>query len=172
MPSAPLWFTQPGMIHRGVWRGSSHTQPNRPRDRLGRCACGSRRNRCMWKNTRKLGIALRLFGIWSSGDQPYAWYTFSQDPSGRERKRFERVLETHGHRLKKLVIDCPRQSETTRLVHTAGTFFPNVETGQYISSHLGAITARRRTVLFCWKDASSPPKNLSPSPVDADDPAG
>ena len=106
------------------------------------------------------GIALRLFGIWDSGNQPYAWYTFSQDPSGRERKRLSKVLETHGHRLKKLVIDCPRQMETTHLAQTVGAVFPNVETCQYISSHLGAITARRRTVLFCWRDVPPPPPDL------------
>ena len=39
------------------------------------------------------GVALRLFGIWRPGDHPFAWYTFSQDPSGRERKRFEKVLK-------------------------------------------------------------------------------
>ena len=81
------------------------------------------------------GIALRLFGIWDSGNQPYAWYTFSQDPSGRERKRLGKVLETHGHRLKKLVIDCPRQMETAPLAQMVGAVFPNVETCQYISSH-------------------------------------
>ena len=107
------------------------------------------------------GIALRLFGIWDSGNQPYAWYTFSQDPSGRERKRLGKVLETHGHRLKKLVIDCPRQMETAPLAQTVGAVFPNVETCQYISSHLGAITARRRTVLFCWRDVPPPPPDLS-----------
>ena len=106
------------------------------------------------------GIALRLFGIWDTGDHPYAWYTFSQDPSGRERKRLSKVLETHGHRLKKLVIDCPRQMETAPLFQIVGTTFPNVETCQYVSSHLGAITARRRTVFFCWKDVHPPPLDL------------
>ena len=106
------------------------------------------------------GIALRLFGIWDTGDHPYAWYTFSQDPSGRERKRLSKVLETHGHRLKKLVIDCPRQMETAPLSQIVGTTFPNVETCQYVSSHLGAIAARRRTVFFCWKDVHPPPLDL------------
>ena len=106
------------------------------------------------------GIALRLFGIWRPGDHPFAWYTFSQDPSGRERKRFERILEAQGHRLRKLVVDCPRQFDSTRLVQVAEKFFPNVETYQYISSHLGAITARRRTVCFCWKGTLPPPKDL------------
>ena len=106
------------------------------------------------------GIALRLFGIWSSEDQPYAWHTFSQDPSGRERKRLGRILEANGARLKKLVVDCPRQFDITQLDQTLRVFFPNVEICQYISSHLGAITARRRTVVFCWKDVSPPPTNL------------
>ena len=103
------------------------------------------------------GVALRLFGIWEPGDHPFAWYTFSQDPSGRERKRFEGILEAQGHRLRKLVVDCPRQFDSTSLMQVAEKFFPNVETCQYISSHLGAVTARRRTVCFCWKGTLSPP---------------
>ena len=106
------------------------------------------------------GIALRLFGIWSSEDQPYAWYTFSQDPSGRERKRFVGVLGANGARLKKLVVDCPRQFDITQLDNMLREVFPNVEICQYISSHLGAITARRRTLVLCWKDVSPPPANV------------
>ena len=106
------------------------------------------------------GIALRLFGIWSSEDQPYAWYTFSQDPSGRERKRFGGVLGANGARLKKLVVDCPRQFDITQLDHMLREVFPNVEVCQYISSHLGAIIARRRTLALCWKDVSPPPAHV------------
>ena len=106
------------------------------------------------------GVALRLFGIWRPGDHPFAWYTFSQDPSGRERKRLEKVLKAQGHRLRKIVVDCPRQLDSTCLEQIMEKFFPNVETCQYISSHLGAITARRRTVCFGWKGTSPPPKDL------------
>ena len=106
------------------------------------------------------GVALRLFGIWEPGNHPFAWYTFSQDPSGRERKRFVGVLEAQGHRLKKLVVDCPRQFDTTGILQVVEKFFPNVESCQYISSHLGAITARRRTACFCWKGTPPPPKEL------------
>ena len=106
------------------------------------------------------GVALRLFGIWRPGDHPFAWYTFSQDPSGRERKRFEKVLKAQGHRLRKIVVDCPRQLDSTCLEQIMEKFFPNVETCQYISSHLGAITARRRTVCFGWKGTFPPPKDL------------
>ena len=92
------------------------------------------------------------------------------------RERAETTRTGFRDSLKKLVIDCPRQLDTTHLAQTLETFFPNVETCQYISSHLGAITARRRTLLFCWKDVPPPPNDLSqfranPPPVDADDPA-
>ncbi|CAE7249929.1 unnamed protein product, partial [Symbiodinium necroappetens] len=98
--------------------------------------------------------------ITSCGNQPYAWYTFSQDPSGRERRRLERVLAENSARLKKLVVDCPRQINTFQLEQTLKAYFPHVETCQYVSSHLGAITARRRTLSFCWRDVSPPPVHL------------
>ena len=158
MLSAPLWFTQLGKTPRGKLRVNSRA----PKPLKQVCL------RVPWQplhvddhpEVTSCGVTLRLFGVWSPEDQPYAWYTFSQDPSGRERKRLERVLGANSSRLKKLVVDCPRPFDVRWLEETLRDHFPHVESCQYVSSHLGAITARRRSLSFCWRDASPPPIHL------------
>ena len=41
-----------------------------------------------------------------------------------------------------------------------GDHFPQVEMCHYVSSHLGAVTARRWVLVFCWRGTSPPPTQL------------
>ncbi|CAE7264558.1 unnamed protein product, partial [Symbiodinium microadriaticum] len=106
-----------------------------PQGQTARSASGWRGNLCMLKTTQR-------------------------DPTGRERKRLRQVLRGDSSRLQKLVVDCPRQFDIHWLEKLLVDYFPSVESCRYISSHLGAVTARRRALVFGWKDTTPPPTQL------------
>ncbi|CAE7467581.1 xerD [Symbiodinium necroappetens] len=106
-----------------------------PQGQTARSASGWRGNLCMLKTTQR-------------------------DPTGRERKRLRQVLRGDSSRLQKLVVDCPRQFDIHWLEKLLVDYFPSIESCRYISSHLGAVTARRRALVFGWKDTTPPPTQL------------
>ena len=146
-----------------VARQLTHPAEPAPKPLRQGSVCGSRGNRFMWRHIRRsplMGLPKVSSGFGVQKTSHICLVHVLARPLKKERKRFGCILEANGARLKKLVVDCPRQFDITQLDHTLRVVFPNVEICQYISSHLGAITARRRTLALCWKDVSPPPANV------------
>ena len=91
--------------------------------------------------------------IYRPGAQPFGW---SQDPRGIERAELLGKLEAED-RWRRLLVDAPRHLDLSSLCRDLRRTFPFVRSTGYLSTHLGAVSARKRQVIWRWKDGESPP---------------
>ncbi|CAE7220056.1 LCP2 [Symbiodinium sp. CCMP2456] len=93
-----------------------------------------------------------------------------EDPKGEERAYLLRLLKKE-KRWSRLLVDAPRHLDGDAFAKQLEVFFVGVRRAGYLSSHLGALSARRRQVIWCWREGEPEPpgslENLKVTPPPA-----